>query len=119
MFCDVYRAVEQEPMCAKCGKPCDESNAFKNRQGQWFHNACVAEHMSNTPSLGLFGQFQLGQIGAWIMQWGAKIIISLPILWLFFPELWFAPWIVTIICAVIIGTAIHFFPSLLRDFWKD
>ena len=75
--------------------------------------------MSEAPSLGSLGQFQLGQISAWIMQWGAKIIISVPILWLFFFELWFAPWIVTIICAVIIGTAVHFSPSLLRDFWDD
>ena len=47
--CGVYGGVEQEPICAKCAKPCDESNAFKNRQGQWFHNTCVAEHMSETP----------------------------------------------------------------------
>ena len=45
--------MEQELICLKCGKPCDESNAFKNRQGQWFHNACIAEHMSNTPEYGL------------------------------------------------------------------
>ena len=41
--------MHPEPICAKCGKPYDESNAFKNRQGQWFHNACVAEHMSEAP----------------------------------------------------------------------
>ena len=45
--------MEQEPICAKCAKPCDESNSFQNRQGQWFHNACIAEHMSNTPEYGL------------------------------------------------------------------
>ena len=48
-FCGVCLGVEQEPICAKCGKPCDESNAFKNRLGRWFHNACVADHMSGLP----------------------------------------------------------------------
>ena len=63
MCCGVYCGVEEEPICAKCGKPCDESNAFKNLQGQWFHNACGAEHLSGTPDNRMTLKQLLIQIG--------------------------------------------------------
>ena len=103
--------MEQEPICAKCGKPCDESNAFKNRQGQWFHNACIAEHMSSGPELGFIAKLEL----PW---WAGKIVLCFIGLWFFTPELWDAPWTVKLVFASLAGILIHFFPNLLkRYFW--
>jgi len=97
--------VEQKPICAKCGKPCDESNAFKNRQGQWFHNACVNEHMSDTPELGFIAKLELP-------QWCAKIAIG--ILVFSFLLDWGSPWMVKIMLGAAAGSLTHWF-SILMD----
>ena len=92
--------MSEEPICAKCDKPCDERNAFKNRQGQWFHNACIAEHMSNTPEYGLK---QL------LIEIGLKCCIGIAFGWYITEEL-----LPGIVIGIFVGLTMYFMPAHRR-----
>ena len=96
--------MHPEPICTKCGKACDESNAFKNRWGQWFHSACVNEHMSDTPALGFIAKLELP-------QWRTKIAIG--ILVFSFLLDWGSTWMVKIMLGAAAGSLSHWFPNLM------